>query len=197
MAEFSWKDWWQKQGESLRIILLSLVIAVLLRSFVIEPRYIPSGSMEPTLQVNDRIMVEKLTYHWRAPKRGEIIVFEPPFMAGKAYIKRVIGLPGEQVAIKDGKVFINGIPLEEPYILEPPRYEISPFVVPPGYYWVMGDNRNNSNDSHIWGFLPQENIQGRAILRFWPPNLRLGLITLPQYPHPNLNMEKQLIGIDY
>ncbi|MFN3360562.1 MAG: signal peptidase I [Pseudanabaenaceae cyanobacterium] len=190
------KDWWQKHGESLRIILLSLLIATLLRSFVIEPRYIPSGSMEPTLQVNDRIMVEKLSYHWRAPQRGEIIVFEPPFTTGKAYIKRVIGLPGEEVAIKGGKVYINGIPLEEPYILEPPRYEIAPFTVPPGYYWVMGDNRNNSNDSHVWGFLPQENIQGRAIFRFWPPDLRLGLITLPRYPNLALTMEKQVLGVE-
>jgi len=171
-----WKDWWQKQAESIRIIVFSLLVASLLRWFVIEPRYIPSGSMEPTLQVNDRIMVEKVSYHWRAPKRGEIIVFEPPFAGGKAYIKRVIGLPGEEIAICGGKVFINGTPLEEPYILEKPDYEIPPYVIPPGYYWVMGDNRNNSNDSHIWGLLPQENIIGRAIFRFWPPDTRIGTI---------------------
>ncbi len=183
MAEtpFSWKDWWQKQAESIRIIIFSVFIAILLRWFVIEPRYIPSGSMEPTLLVNDRIMVEKLTYHWRPPQRGEIIVFKPPFPGDKAYIKRVIALPGEKIAVHNGQVLIDGVSLTEPYILEPPDYEIPLQVVPPGYYWVMGDNRNNSNDSHIWGFLPRENIMGRAVLRFWPPDLRVGTIAMPKY----------------
>jgi signal peptidase I len=181
MTEHSWKEWWQKQGESIRIIIFSILVASLLRWFVIEPRYIPSGSMEPTLKINDRIMVEKISYRWRAPKRGEIIVFEPPFPGGKAYIKRIIGLPGEKIAIQGGKVLINGEALQEPYILEEPDYEIPPYIIPPGYYWVMGDNRNNSNDSHIWGFLPQENIMGRAVLRFWPPDTRIGTIGLPGY----------------
>ncbi|MCA1904294.1 MAG: signal peptidase I [Cyanobacteria bacterium KgW148] len=176
---FSWKEWWQKQAESIRIIVFSILVAALLRWFVIEPRYIPSGSMEPTLLVNDRIMVEKISYRWRAPRRGEIIVFEPPFQGGKAYIKRVIGLPGEEVAIHNGQVLINGIPLQEPYILEPPHYEMPAYTIPPDCYWVMGDNRNNSNDSHVWGFLPKENIMGRAVFRFWPLDLRIGTIGIP------------------
>ena len=165
--------------EGLQTIGLSVFLALGIRHFVAEARYIPTGSMEPTLQVNDRLVIEKISYHFAPPQRGDIVVFWPPaklFQEGnrrEAYIKRVIGLPGDEVAVTNGQVFINGAVLEESYIKAPPQYEWGPEVVPEAAYLVFGDNRNNSLDSHIWGYVPQENIIGRAAVRFWPPH-RLG-----------------------
>jgi signal peptidase I len=186
------QPWLLEQKENIRTIVIAVVLAFLLRTFIIEPRYIPSGSMEPTLQVNDRIIVEKVSYLLHPPHRGEIIVFYPPKSpviedSSKAYIKRVIGLPGDRIAIHDGRVFVNDQPLEEAYIAEPPNYYLprhpltESIRVPMGSYWVMGDNRNNSNDSHVWGFLPQSNIIGRAYFRFFPFGDRLGKLQVPTY----------------
>jgi signal peptidase I len=158
-----------------RLIVVALAIALIVRFFVAEPRYIPSPSMLPTLAVGDRLLVEKVSYHLQPPSRGNIVVFEPPpqlrgygYSTSQAFIKRVIGLPGETVQVSQGKVFINGQPLIERYILEPPAYDMPPVQVPAGSLFMMGDNRNDSNDSHVWGFLPLENIIGRAAFRFWP-----------------------------
>ncbi|MEO1403009.1 MAG: signal peptidase I [Cyanobacteria bacterium J06635_1] len=165
--------------ESLQTIGLSLFIALGMRQFVAEARYIPTGSMEPTLQVNDRLVIEKISYRLNPPQQGDIIVFLPPaelFAPGQkrqAFIKRVIGLPGDEVQVADGKVFVNGKTLEEDYIKAPPDYQWGPEVVPEASYLVLGDNRNNSVDSHVWGYVPQKDIIGRAAVRFWPPN-RLG-----------------------
>ncbi len=171
---------WQQVRENVQIVAIALVLALLIRSFVAEPRYIPSDSMIPTLATGDRLVVEKISYRFHPPTRGDIVVFEPPpqlqslgYSKDQAFIKRVIGTPGEVVQIQDGKVYLNGTPLEEDYIAQPPAYNMPPVQVPEGYLFVMGDNRNNSNDSHIWGFLPQPNIIGEAIWRFWPPN-RIG-----------------------
>jgi signal peptidase I len=165
--------------EGLQTIGLSVVLALGIRHFVAEARYIPSGSMEPTLQINDRLVVEKISYLFNQPQRGDIVVFWPPdslFPPGQrrdAFIKRVIGLPGDTVEVRDGQVFIDGVPLEEDYIKAPPNYEWGPETVPEASYLVLGDNRNSSYDSHAWGFVPHENIIGRAVVRFWPPD-RLG-----------------------
>lgn len=165
--------------EGLQTIGLSVVLALGIRHFVAEARYIPSGSMEPTLQINDRLMIEKITYRFEDPQREDIVVFWPPqdlFPPGRrrdAFIKRVIGLPGDTVEIKNGEVLINGAALEEDYIKAPPDYEWGPETVPENAYLVLGDNRNSSYDSHVWGYLPEENIIGRAVVRFWPPG-RLG-----------------------
>lgn len=165
--------------EALQTVGLSIVLALGIRHFVAEARYIPSGSMEPTLQINDRLVVEKVSYHFNAPEQGDIVVFWPPenlFPPGNrrdAFIKRVIGLPGETVEVKDGKVFVNGAALQEDYIKAPPNYTWGPETVPEDAYLVLGDNRNSSYDSHEWGFVPRENIIGRAVVRFWPPS-RLG-----------------------
>lgn len=167
--------------EAAQTIGLSIVLALGIRHFVAEARYIPSGSMEPTLQVNDRLVVEKVSYYFNTPERGDIVVFWPPenlFPQGKrrdAFIKRVIGLPGETVQVKTGKVYVNGQPLDENYIAAPPEYEWGPETVPENSYLVLGDNRNSSYDSHSWGFVPQENIIGRAAVRFWPPSRVGGL----------------------
>lgn len=158
---------------------MSLVLAFGIRQFVAEARFIPSGSMEPTLQIDDRLVVEKISYHFNPPERSDIIVFWPPeelALPGArrdAYIKRVIGLPGDTVEITEGTVFINGQALNESYIMAPPDYQWGPEVVPAESYLVLGDNRNQSYDGHAWGFLPQENIIGRAVVRFWPPD-RIG-----------------------
>ena len=167
--------------EGLQTIGLSIVLALGIRQFVAEARFIPSGSMIPTLQIDDRLVVEKISYRFNPPKRGDIIVFEAPQAAldavksttKDAYIKRVIGLPGETVEIKDETVFINGEPLDEEYINAPPTYVWGPKTVPENEYLVLGDNRNSSSDGHIWDFLPDDNIIGRAVVRFWPPR-RIG-----------------------
>jgi signal peptidase I len=169
------KQWWQKWGENIQILILALGLAVFIRTFVAEPRYIPSESMVPTLEVGDRLIVEKLSYYGHLPHRGDIVVFAPPpqlqeqgYQADQAFIKRVIGVPGDTVAVQNGRVFVNRELLTEAYIAEQPNYPMSPIVVPPDALFVMGDNRNNSNDSHIWGFLPTANVVGHACFRFWP-----------------------------
>lgn len=162
--------------EALQTVGLSIVLALGIRQFVAEARFIPSGSMKPTLQVDDRLIIEKISYRFNPPQRGDIIVFRAPQKAldavhsthKDAYIKRVIGLPGETVEVKEGSVFINGTALEEDYIQAPPNYLWGPEIVPNDQYLVLGDNRNESSDGHIWGFLPQESIIGRAAVRFWP-----------------------------
>ena len=167
--------------EGLQTIGLSIVLALGIRQFVAEARFIPSGSMKPTLQIDDRLVVEKISYRFNPPKRGDIIVFQAPKKAlevvgsttNDAYIKRVIGLPGDTIEVKEGQVFLNGDVLEENYIQAPPAYTWGPETVPPEQYLVLGDNRNSSSDGHVWGFLPNESIIGRAVVRFWPPT-RIG-----------------------
>lgn len=167
--------------EGFQTIGLSIVLALGIRHFVAEARYIPSGSMEPTLQINDRLVVEKVSYYFNPPERGDIVVFWPPDElfpnTGRrdAFIKRVIGLPGETVQIEAGNVIVDGRLLEEEYIKAPPEYQWGPETVPPYSYLVLGDNRNSSYDSHSWGFVPQKNIIGRAVVRFWPPDRVGGL----------------------
>ena len=168
--------------ENLQILVVALILALLVRAYVAEPRFIPSDSMVPTLQVGDRLVVEKISYHLHPPEFGDIVVFDPPlqlqrqgYKKDQAFIKRIIGQPGETIEIKNGKVFVNGQALQEPYIAESPNYIMKPAQVSEGAFFVMGDNRNNSNDSHVWGFLPKDNIIGRAWLRFYPFD-RLGKV---------------------
>ena len=170
-----WSRLWRSQKENIQIVAIALLLALFIRAFVAEPRYIPSDSMVPTLQIGDRLVVEKVSYHFHQPVTGDIIVFSPPkqlrkkgFTKDQAFIKRAIGSPGQTVAVRDGKVYLNHKPLQENYIAEPPEYEWGPELVPENTYFVMGDNRNDSNDSSKWGFLPKENIIGRAVFRFWP-----------------------------
>jgi signal peptidase I len=171
--------------EGLKTVGLSLLLAFGIRTFVAEARYIPSGSMEPTLQINDRLIIDKLSYDFEAPHRGDIVVFNPTKTLRQegfhdAFIKRVIGLPGETVEVKGGRVYINGIPLKENYIAAKPDYAWGPMVVPPHSYLVLGDNRNNSYDGHAWGFVPRRDIIGRAIFRFYPFD-RIGELHQPVY----------------
>ncbi len=174
-----WRAWW----DNIQLLVVALILALLIRTFVAEPRFIPSDSMVPTLQVGDRLVIEKLSYHFHPPQTGDIVVFDPPpqlqllgYAKDQAFIKRVIGTPGQMVQIANGTVYVNQQPLREPYIAEPPEYNWGPQSVPEGAVFVMGDNRNNSNDSHVWGFLPQTNIIGRAWIRFWTPE-RIGILS--------------------
>jgi signal peptidase I len=168
--------------EALKTLGLSAILAIGIRTYVAEARYIPSGSMEPTLEINDRLIVDKVGYHFVTPQRGDIVVFNPTKALEdqdfhEALIKRIIGLPGDSVEVKDGKVVVNGHPLGENYIQAPPNYRYGPQKVPDGSYLVLGDNRNNSYDSHYWGFVPRQKIIGRAVVRFWPVN-RVGSLTV-------------------
>jgi signal peptidase I len=175
-----WRQLWESQWSNIKVLVIALVVALTVRVFIAEPRYIPSNSMDPTLYIGDRLIVDKVSYTWQPPHQGDIVVFEPPpqltelgYDRGQAFIKRIIGEPGHVVQVTQGQVWLDGAPLQEPYILEPPQYEMVPIAVPAGYVFVMGDNRNDSNDSHVWGVLPQQNIIGRAWFRFWPLD-RLG-----------------------
>jgi signal peptidase I len=165
---------WRSQRENVQILAIALVLAVIIRLFIAEPRYIPSDSMVPTLQIGDRLVIEKVFYRFRPPAAGDVIVFDPPkllqeygYAADRAFIKRIVGTPGDRIQVHNGRVYRNDQPLSEVYIAEPPKYEMPTVTVPENQFFVMGDNRNNSNDSHVWGFLPKENIIGRAVFRFW------------------------------
>jgi signal peptidase I len=177
--------------EALKTFGISAVLALGIRTFVAEARYIPSGSMLPTLEINDRLIVDKISYHFREVNRGDIVVFNPTERLKEkfkdAFIKRVIGLPGDKVEVRNGIVYINDRPLEENYIAAAPDYVYGPVYVPEDRYLVLGDNRNNSYDSHYWGFVPRELIIGRAVARFWPPH-RLGQIG----PQPDYSIEDPL-----
>ena len=126
-------------------------------------------SMMPNVYEGDYILVNKVSYIFRDPERGEIIVFRSPRNPDCDLIKRIIGLPGETVEIRGGKVLINGSPMTEPYVMESPQYELLPQEIPSGYYFVLGDNRNNSADSHNGWFMPRSNIIGKAWFNYWPP----------------------------
>jgi len=190
-----------------RTIVLSIVLALGIRTFVAEARWIPSGSMEPTLHGTpnqweaDKIIVDKLKYKFATPQRGDIVVFSPTEELQKeqyqdAFIKRVIGLPGEKVQLRDGKVYINNKPLPEQNYLgsgqstvidvckdaPQPRFLAKPQTIPTDSYLVLGDNRNSSYDSRCWGVVPRQNIIGRAVFRFWPLNHVGGIDKTPLYP---------------
>ncbi len=205
--------------ELLELLGTTLLLLVLIRFFLAEARYIPSSSMEPTLKKNDRLLVEKLSgWLWRPIERGDILIFYPPpvqlggkdishslmhelgrltglpfFPTDIAYIKRVVGLPGEQIRVKKGEgVYINEQLLPEPYLKEGPSYDLEcladiggrnaegeyikpygdsqePILVPAGKLFVLGDNRNNSADSHVWGFVEQKRVIGKGFLLFYRP----------------------------
>ncbi|MEN6349450.1 MAG: signal peptidase I [Syntrophomonas sp.] len=157
--------------EILSIVITAFILAMVLRTFVIEGREIPSESMLPTLQIGDRVMVNKFIYYFKEPQRGDVIILDPPEVlnSDKYFIKRVIGLPGEKVEMKEGKVFINDKPLSEPYIPEALNYTFGPVEVPDDSLLVLGDNRNNSFDSHLWNaWLTRDRVKGKAFVVYWP-----------------------------
>lgn len=186
--------------EIIETIVFVVVMLIIIRFFVGEIRWIPSGSMRPTLIEGDRIIVERFSRFYTTPKRGDIMVFYPPFeklentpwkvfsrLTGFfckdiAYIKRVVGMPGDKVEIKSDKngkytVYINDEPYDEPYIKSPYDYRpcdatmfCGPYEIPEKYYLMLGDNRGNSQDGRYWGLLPEDRFIGKAVLLFWPFN---------------------------
>ena len=160
--------------EWILVLLVAVLVAIGMRAFVVQTFWIPSGSMEPTLNVNDRVLVDKLSYHLHAVHRGDIVVFTKPpgEVLGPGIndlVKRVIGLPGETISAHGGQVYINGKLLAEPWL---PKGVVtgnfSPVHIPQGYYFVMGDNRPFSSDSRVFGPISGSLIVGRVVMRIWP-----------------------------
>lgn len=168
------KPWWR---ETIETILWALVLALILRTFVIQAFWIPSGSMIPTLEPGDRVLVLKFWYSLPKlePKRGQIVVFKYPVDPRRDFVKRVIGVPGDIIEIRNGTVFVNGTKLFEPYVKNHDSYNMEQIVVPEDSYFCLGDNRPNSQDGRFWGFVPSKFLRGPALFRYWPLN-RLGTI---------------------
>lgn len=150
-------------------LVLAVVLFVGINTVSARVR-VDGTSMVPTLQDGEFVLVNKLSYRFGDVTRGDIIVFHFPLNPQEDLIKRVIGLPGDQVKIENGQVFVNGAVLNETYIAAPPNYS-SDWQVPADNFFVLGDNRNNSSDSHSWGLLPSDKIVGKAVLIYWPPPL--------------------------
>ncbi len=153
-----------------RLILISLVLAFLISNFVVVNAVVPTGSMEDTIQVEDRIMALRLTYLFEDPARGDVIIFDPPDGGEDWYVKRIIGLPGDTVEIHDGGVYINGKRLEEDYVKEATEGVFGPYQVPEGCYFMMGDNRNDSLDSRFWRnpYVRRDQIKGKVLFEYYP-----------------------------
>jgi signal peptidase I len=159
---------WKRMGlDILETLFLALVLYFGINAVSARVR-VDGFSMNPSLDNGEYILVNKLAYRFGKPERGDIIVFEYPDDPSQDLIKRVIGLPGETITVQDGKVSVNGILLEEPYIAAAPFYN-GTWVVNEGQLFVLGDNRNESKDSHEWGMLPMQNVIGKAVLIYWPP----------------------------
>jgi len=177
-------------------IVIAVILALFIRTFVVQAFKIPTGSMEENLLIGDHLLVNKFVFGPSATalerallpigslRRGQVVVFKYPEEPDRDFIKRVIGLPGETVELREKKVYINSTPLNEPYVhfLEPPRsgstefnevtsFDVreryGPVTVPPNQYFVMGDNRDNSQDSRYWGFLPRDLVKGKALVIYW------------------------------
>ncbi len=169
-----WKEW----GEP---FVIAAILALLIRTFLMGPYKIPSGSMIPTLLIGDRIFVDKVSYRFRTPQRGDIIVFKSPEEPKKDFVKRLIGFEGDKIEIRSGKVYINDKILDvEPFSKiyyyntdhdDKAKYGKTDQLisVPEDHFFVLGDNSNNSSDSRFWGFVPEKNLVGKAFLIWWPP----------------------------
>ena len=166
-----WKDW----GEP---FLVAAVLALLIRTFLLGPYKIPTGSMIPTFLVGDRIFVDKISYRFHPPERGDIIVFKYPLDRKKDFVKRLAGMPGDEIEIRDGKLVINGEAMEQPPFYEHYYYNRDdwPYAkagqkikVPEGNFFALGDNSAQSSDSRNWGFIPKKNLVGKAFFIWWPP----------------------------
>lgn len=172
--------------EITKIVIIAFLIVIPIRYFIFQPFLVRGQSMVPTFQHGDYLIVDEISYRFREPTRGEVVVFKSPLNLTQRYIKRIIGLPGETVEIKDGQVFIYFG--ENPQVLDESSYLSNSMKTPgkikislnPGEYFVLGDNRLASSDSRRWGSLPRKNIVGRVFLRLWPLN-SISIIKTPVY----------------
>ncbi len=181
----------RKLGKFFFDVIQSVVFAISIFLFIylllFQPHKIKGDSMQPNYPDGEFLLTDKITYRFNQPQRGDVIVFKAPINEEDDYIKRIIGLPGEKISIDNGKVYINGKLLKEEY-LSPTLYTSGGLflpngkevVVPENHFFVMGDNRNYSSDSRAWGFVPRENIIGKAWLVYWPPQ-KAGIVPKPNY----------------
>lgn len=165
---------WSALSEFVILVIVAFVLAFGIRTAVAEVRWVPTGSMEPTIAIGDRLFTVKAIYYFKKPVRGDIVVFEPPSQVHSKtgnypYVKRLIGLPGDTVEIREGLVYVNDKVYDVDSAREP-RYSYGPVKVENGTLFVLGDNRNESYDSHEWGFLPEENVIAKAVFVIWPFN---------------------------
>ena len=172
---------WAALVEAVKTLVGAAILALLIMTFVARAFTVDGPSMLPTLHDGERLMVDKLTYRFREPQRGEIVVFRYPADPREHFIKRIIGLPGDVVEIRAGRVYVNGSALDESYLATPTWGQFGPVRVPAGRYFVLGDNRTNSEDSRYpqVGFVPRSYLEGRALWRFWPPS-RIGILRRPE-----------------
>ena len=163
-----WKELW----EYIKMIIFVVVVVLIVNNFLLINARVPSESMEKTIMTGDRFFGNRLAYLFDDPERFEIVVFKYPDDESQLFVQRVIGLPGETVEIKDGKVYINGseTPLDDSFTPETPTGDYGPYVVPEGSYFMLGDNRNHSGDSRFWKqpYVEKEKIVGKAIFRYFP-----------------------------
>ena len=155
--------------EFIKVVVISVAIVLPIRTYIAQPFIVSGASMEPNFHNGEYLIIDELTYELRLPERGEVVVFRYPLNPSEFFIKRVIGLPGEKVEIKNGKITINGLELAEPYLLA--NLETAPNVkmeLTENQYFVLGDNRPHSSDSRFCGALPKEKLMGRALVRLWP-----------------------------
>jgi len=162
------EDWKRFALDVLETVILAVVLYFGINAISARVR-VDGLSMNPTLQNGEYVLVSRLAYKTGEPQRGDIIVFSFPIDQSQDLIKRVIGLPGETITIQNNEVLVNGMKLEEPYIAQPPVYS-GEWTVGEGQLFVLGDNRNDSKDSHQWGLLPAENVIGKAMVIYWPPS---------------------------
>lgn len=189
--------------EYIEAFAIAILLALFIRTFIIQAFKIPSGSMLPTLQIGDHLLVSKFIYGvkipfsgttlipFKTPKHGDVVVFKYPEDRSIDYIKRIIGVPGDTIAIKNKKVFINNKAIEDPHAfyktprilrpIESPRDNFPAVKVPPGKVFVMGDNRDNSHDSRFWGFVDQKDILGKAFIIYWSWDIKKDLFSLQRF----------------
>lgn len=174
----AWRTFWKNWGEPL---LIASIFALIIRTFLFAPYKIPTGSMIPTLLVGDKIFVDKISYRFGEPQRGDIVVFKYPLDRKKDFVKRLVGLPGDRIEIRGGVILINGRPLNKPPFSNNYYYNVDRsdwqygktnqvFEVPANSYFMLGDNSGNSSDGRHWGFVPQREVRGKARVIWWPPN---------------------------
>lgn len=175
----------------LEVLVSSFAIFLFIYLLVMQPHKIKGASMEPNFHDGEYLITDKLTYRFKEPQRGDVIVFEAPEAAGEEYIKRIVGLPGETISVHDGSFYINGEKLDEPYLPDSIFTKGVLFLkndeerlIPQGNYFVAGDNRGSSSDSRYWGPITKDKITGRAFFIYWPMS-EIGLI---KFPEPNVSL---------